>query len=112
MADQVWHGTKKCAINGAKIPRDLQIAGKRCPFCGNTLGANFDGTAQAGFDSPSAPTAQARPTSNYVAAVGIFVGVNIAVSLIASFVISSGAARGALALILGAVAAWWYLQSR
>ncbi|MCZ6462211.1 MAG: hypothetical protein O6705_08270, partial [Actinobacteria bacterium] len=57
MTEQPWHGTKKCAVNGAKIPRDLQVAGHRCPLCGNTLGANFDGTVKPGFDSPSAPTA-------------------------------------------------------
>ena len=119
MTEQLWHGTKKCAVNGAKIPRDLQVAGQRCPLCGNTLGANFDGTVKPGFDSrsaqtaqpPPAPTAQARP-SDTLAAIGIFFGVNIAVVLVSSFVISSGAARGGLALILGGAAAWWYLQSR
>ena len=38
-AEGVWHGTKKCAVNRAKLPRANQVPGQRCPFCGNTVGA-------------------------------------------------------------------------
>jgi hypothetical protein len=34
-----WHGTKKCAVNGAKIAKYAQTVGAKCPFCGNTMGA-------------------------------------------------------------------------
>ena len=43
---QVWHGTKKCAVYGAKIPRRSQVEGQPCPFCGSTLDAHFDPTAE------------------------------------------------------------------
>ncbi len=38
-AQQAWHGTRKCAVNGAKIPRYAQAAGVKCPFCLNIQGA-------------------------------------------------------------------------
>jgi hypothetical protein len=41
MAAGVWHGTKKCAVNGAKIPRPNQIVGRNCPICGNALGTEI-----------------------------------------------------------------------
>lgn len=35
---QIWHGHRKCAVNGAKIPKGNQKMGEPCPFCGNTMG--------------------------------------------------------------------------
>lgn len=37
--EQVWHGNKKCAVNGAKLPKANRVLGQPCPFCGNTIGA-------------------------------------------------------------------------
>ena len=42
-----WHGTRKCTVSGAKIPRQQQVAGHRCPFCGHTLGAEFGRSGKA-----------------------------------------------------------------
>ena len=52
-AEGVWHGTKKCAVNGAKLPRAKQVPGQRCPFCGNTVGA-YIGTSS----TPSASSTE------------------------------------------------------
>lgn len=41
MTSRSWHGTKKCAISGAKIPRGQQMMGAKCPWCGNTQGAEI-----------------------------------------------------------------------
>ena len=115
MAD-VWHGTKKCAVNGAKIPRDSQTVGTQCPFCGNPLGANFDGTVEPGFDGP--PGGGGTPSSGAgksLATVGVFLGVNVVVIIGLSFVMpgaDAGALRGGLGLLLGGLAAWWYWRSR
>ena len=38
-SEQVWHGNKRCVVNGAKLPKANQVLGHPCPFCGNTLGA-------------------------------------------------------------------------
>lgn len=41
MTSRSWHGTKKCAVSGAKIPKANQIVGRACPWCGNSLGAEM-----------------------------------------------------------------------
>lgn len=41
MTSGSWHGTKKCAVSGAKIPKANQIVGRACPWCGNSLGAEM-----------------------------------------------------------------------
>jgi len=44
---QVWHGNKKCAISGAKLPKANRVLGQPCPFCGNTIGAYIGETDSA-----------------------------------------------------------------
>ena len=41
MTSGTWHGLKKCAVNGAKIPKGNRVIGQPCPFCGNLLGAQI-----------------------------------------------------------------------
>ena len=58
---QVWHGHKKCAINGAKVPKANQKLGEPCPFCGNIMGAYLGDTAAP--LSPQATSATAASTA-------------------------------------------------
>ena len=115
MASDVWHDTDKCAINGVELPRGSRTAGQVCPFCGNIVGALFDGSPKAGFDPQhgATPSTPKRPASTYAAAVGIFFLVNIVVILGLSFFTpaNAGAVRGFLGLLLGGFAVWWYLQT-
>lgn len=54
-ATQVWHGNKKCAVNGAKLPKANRVLGQACPFCGNTIGA-YIGSTGSGSPSATSPT--------------------------------------------------------
>jgi hypothetical protein len=61
-ADPIWHGYKKCAINGAKLPKANQILGQACPFCGNILGA-YVGAVGPPLSPEAAPTQSAPSPS-------------------------------------------------
>ncbi len=39
MASGIWHGNRKCPVNGAKLPKANRVSGQRCPFCDNVIGA-------------------------------------------------------------------------
>ncbi len=55
-AEQSWHGTKKCAVNRAKLPKVYRIVGQPCPFCGNTVGAYIG--ASGAKAAPASSSAQ------------------------------------------------------
>ncbi len=87
-AEQAWHGTKKCPVNGAKLPKANRIAGKPCPFCGNTVGAYIEASgAEAALASSSAqsgeslhddnPKTTARRPSIPIIISGAFLGIII-----------------------------------
>jgi len=124
MANTVWHGVDKCAVNGARIPEKFLRTGGGypgpCPYCGNRMSGDFDGTVSPDFDQAAAGEAILReirrPWWYYLVAAGIFLLVNVLVSLLFAYYSAyeeltvAATGRTVFGVILGGVAVWWYLR--
>ena len=71
MTSRGWHELKKCAVNGAKIPKGDQVMGQPCPFCGNTLGAEMSATSPMQTKSTADGSTAVAPPSGSTTGSGM-----------------------------------------